>query len=180
MMSPREREKVLREWNDTAMPNWHKGSTIHSLFERQAALAPQHPALFYEGTVRRLVRQFTSLVPLVVRAPDTPSRALALPDVDGQSTRRGVPCILRGDESIPLYEVEEAIRGHPALSDLLAFPVPHAVVGETIGVAVRVADTAAPPPSISALRSFARGLPRHAASRERYTIRNQSYVAMFG
>eukprot|EP00927_Polykrikos_kofoidii_P046172 TRINITY_DN40373_c0_g1_i1.p1 TRINITY_DN40373_c0_g1~~TRINITY_DN40373_c0_g1_i1.p1 ORF type:complete len:596 (+),score=78.14 TRINITY_DN40373_c0_g1_i1:49-1788(+) len=48
--------------------------------------------------------------------------------------------INRAGEKISPFEVENALRTHPAINDMIAFAVPHTTLGEVVGVAVKLND----------------------------------------
>ncbi|MFN2137650.1 MAG: non-ribosomal peptide synthetase [Candidatus Promineifilaceae bacterium] len=48
LLTARERDQLLVEWNDTAVP-YPRDSTIHALFEAQAKSTPQATAVYFEG-----------------------------------------------------------------------------------------------------------------------------------
>ena len=77
-------------------------------------------------------------------------------DADGylQLSGRFKEIINRGGEKIGPIEVEHVLRGHPALDDMVCFAVPHAVLGEVVGVAIVLKKPHAPPPSLADLRTF--------------------------
>lgn len=61
--------------------------------------------------------------------------------------------INRAGEKISPFEVEDALRQHPNVSDLIAFAVPHTSLGEVVGVAAKLKDGLKL--SIKELRSYA-------------------------
>ena len=60
-------------------------------------------------------------------------------------TGRFKELINRGGEKLSPFEVEEPLRRHPAVLDLIAFAAPHCLLGEVAGVAVIVRPHHAPP-----------------------------------
>ena len=44
--------------------------------------------------------------------------------------------INRAGEKISPYEVEAVLLEHPAVSEAAAYPIPHPIYGETVGVVV--------------------------------------------
>lgn len=76
-------------------------------------------------------------------------------DEDGYLFLRGrvKEMINRGGEKVSPYEVEETISRHPAVSEVAAFAIPHATLGEDVGVAIVPRDSGRP--SDSEIREFA-------------------------
>src|SRR5947209_7945063 len=61
-------------------------------------------------------------------------------DEDGffRITGRIKDLIIRGGENIAPREIEDCLRGHPAVADAYAYGLPDAYFGEVVGVAVRL------------------------------------------
>lgn len=76
-------------------------------------------------------------------------------DVDGYLYLSGrfKEIINRAGEKISPFEVEDVLRSHPSVQDLIAFAVPHDTLGEVVGVAVKLKEDSKL--SIAELRSFA-------------------------
>ncbi|WP_116996908.1 class I adenylate-forming enzyme family protein [Desertimonas flava] len=55
---------------------------------------------------------------------------------------RAKDLIIRGGENVSSAEVEAAMFEHPAVDEVAAIPVPHDVLGEEVGVVVRLRDGA--------------------------------------
>ena len=76
-------------------------------------------------------------------------------DIDGylHLSGRFKEIINRGAEKHSPFEVEEALVNHPAVSELIAFAVPHTLLGEVVGVAIvlRPGEQA----TLQALRTYA-------------------------
>ena len=68
---------------------------------------------------------------------------------------RNKEIINRGGEKVSPFEVEDALAAAPEVADLIAFAMPHAVLGETVGLLVVAADAGAPP-TLGGLRAYAK------------------------
>lgn len=83
-------------------------------------------------------------------------------DADGylRVVGRTSDLIIRGGKNISAVEVEEVIESHPDVVMASAVPVPDAIFGERIGVAVTVKDA---PVTVESLSEFltARGVSKH-------------------
>ena len=63
--------------------------------------------------------------------------------------------INRGGEKISPREVEDALLAHPSVAEAVAFGVPHATLGESVGAAIRLVP-GAPVLDLAELRTFVR------------------------
>merc|ERR1712048_242159 len=61
--------------------------------------------------------------------------------------------INRAGEKISPFEVEDGLRTHPAVQDLIAFAVPHTSLGEVVGVAAKLREDKQL--TVAELRSYA-------------------------
>ena len=127
--------------------------------ESIAGIITYDSAIFRENSIRRLMREYTGLMTSAIDSPDFWIGTLSMPDPRPQLAAglrvRQMPCIQRGADVVIVYEVEDALRGHVAIADVVVFPAADYTLGETVGAAILLA-TGQSRPTLDELRAFGR------------------------
>lgn len=109
-----------------------------------AGLMTYDTEIFHEASVRRLVMQLIAVLSYAVATSGSPVSEMELPIctpkvlsvTPDQTSQRNKAVITRAEEVVSAFEIEEALRRVPALSEVVTFVAAHRVLGEVLGVAL--------------------------------------------